>query len=402
MTNLDLPLRRRKFLALAGAGAAGFYLSSPTRSASEDQKTAPSASEGGKQLVVRTEQPFNAEGPLDKLSQSFHTPFEHFYVRSNGHIPKLKPDEYRLSIEGLVNKPLTFSLHGLAETFRRRSADATLMCAGNRRREHSAVKKVGGVQWDAGAIGTAQWHGFALADVLRAAGLKESAKHVWFESLDEVVEEGKTIHFGASIPLAKALADDKDVPGALLAHGMNGEPLPPEHGFPLRAIVPGFIGARSVKWLGKIIVSDRPSDNYFLDRSYKVVQKGEPAELAATEPIYQFPITSAICLPAADAKVDVEFKVSGYALPPGLPGRTIAKVEISADGGKTWKTAELTHASKPFCWQLWRAKLTLPAGRHTLVVRATDSAGALQPEKVEWNLKGYLYNAWPRVEVSVS
>lgn len=401
MNTLNRHLPRRDFLRLAGLGSAGFWLGSSGETGFAFEPSKP-ASPHGKQLVVRTEHPFNAEGPLEKLATRFLTPREHFYVRSNGGVPQIKAEDFRLTIEGLVEKPLTLSLTELTDKFKPRSATATLMCAGNRRREHSAVKKVGGVQWDAGAIGNAEWAGNALADVLRAAGLKAEAKHVWFESLDKVEEEGKTIHFGASIPLAKALADDDDVPGALLAHRMNGEALPPEHGFPLRAVVPGFIGARSVKWLGKIVVSDRPSDNYFLDRSYKVVQKGDAAELAATEPIYQFPITSVICVPAAGAKSGAALSVNGYSLPPGLPGRTIAKVEVSPDGGKSWKAAEFTSPAKPFCWRLWKVKLPLAPGPHELVVRAFDSSGHAQPEKAEWNLKGYLNNAWHRVSVTAS
>src|SRR6185503_3168986 len=128
---------------------------------------------------------------------------------------------------------------------------------------------------------------------------------------------------------------------------------PAEHGFPLRLVVPGFIGSRSVKWLGKVIVSDRPSTNYFVDRSYKLLQKGDAAELAATEPIYEFPINSAIGLPADGAKLKSgRVEIAGYTLAPGKADRTIAKVEVSADGGRTWRAADFTSAARAFCWRL--------------------------------------------------
>lgn len=398
MSTSHLP--RRSFLRLAGAGAAGLWLT-PTGVSALAPPATRRVSEETKSLVVRTESPLNAEGQLHTLPQASLTPHQHFYVRSNGPVPKIKAEDFRLTVEGLVEKPLTLSLAELADKFRPRTIAATLMCAGNRRREHSAVKKVGGVQWDAGAIGNAEWTGVSLAEVLRAPGLKPEAKHVWFESLDEVVEEGKTIHFGGSIPLVKALAADGDLPGAILAHSMHEKPLPPEHGFPLRAVVPGFIGSRSVKWLGKIVLADRPSDNYFVARSYKIVQKGDVAELAATEPIYEFPITSAMCFPTAQAEVDAgKVIMGGYALAPGRAGLTIAKVEVSADGGKSWTAADFTSRAIPFCWRLWRIELDLAAGPHELVVRAVDSKGNIQPERPDWNQKGYLYNGWHRVNVT--
>ena len=394
-------LPRRTFLTLAGAGATGLWLgASRPASAWQPEKIAAPA---GKELVVRSESPFNAEGPLDKLANDFLTPLKHYYVRSNGAVPKVEALDYRLKVEGLVEKPLELSLLELLDKFKPRRAAATLMCAGNRRSEHSAVKKVGGLQWGPGPIGNAIWSGVALAEVLRAARLKEGAKHVWFESLDKVVEEGKTIHFGSSIPLDKALADDSGVPGAILAHRMNDERLPAEHGHPLRLVVPGFVGSRSVKWLGRIVVSDRPSDNYFVDRSYKLVQQGDAAELASTEPIYQFPLNSAICTPAVGSELKAgRVRVTGYALPPGNAGQFVDKVEVSADGGKTWSPTEFSTPAKPFCWRLWQANLTLSAGRHELVVRATDTEGNTQPDVPPWNLKGYLYNGWHRVPVTVS
>jgi sulfite oxidase len=177
--------------------------------------------------------------------------------------------------------------------------EATLTCAGNRRQEMSVIKPVAGVQWDAGAIGNARWTGALLADVLRAAEIQDGAKHVWFEGLDPIKEkDGSVAPFGGSIPITRALSGE----GPLLAHAMNGSPLTAEHGFPLRTIVPGYIGARSVKWLAKIVVSDRPSPNHYVAEAYKLIQRDDKTEVAAAEPIYSYPINAAICSPAAGTK----------------------------------------------------------------------------------------------------
>src|SRR5262249_8853891 len=157
-------------------------------------------------------------------------------------------------------------------------ATVTLTCAGNRRSEFQGPK-IAGVPWGPGAIGNAAWSGISLAALLRRAGIREGAKHVWFEGADEIVDKSDTYPFGGSIPLDKALAGDDRAPAALLATKMNDKPLTAEHGFPLRGVVPGFIGARSVKWLKTIVVSDRPSPNHYLAAAYKVIKEETPAAL---------------------------------------------------------------------------------------------------------------------------
>ena len=349
-------------------------------------------------LIVRSADPYNAEPRLLALVADAVTPVKHFYVRNHGPIPKVEAKDYKLRIEGLVERPLELSLAEIKERFRPVTIEATLTCAGNRRQEMSAIKPVGGVQWDAGAIGHASWTGAALEQVLRSAGMKRSANHIWFEGLDPIKEkDGSVAPFGGSIPIEKAIADDAR---ALLAYTMNGEVLMAEHGFPLRTIVPGYIGARSVKWLSKITVSDRPSPNHYVAEAYKVIQSENKDEIANAEPIYGFPVNAAICSPAAGAKVKAgKTLVGGYALPSGDEPATIAKVELSSDGGKTWSEAELIGKSAPFNWQQWTAELELPRGKHELIVCATDSRGNMTPEKAEWNFKGYLYNGWHRVNL---
>jgi sulfite oxidase len=237
---------------------------------------------------------------------------------------------------------------------------------------------------------------------LERAKVAAGAKHVWFEGLDDVEQGDHTIKFGGSIPLARVMESPRAT-APLVAYRMNDAALTPDHGFPLRMIVPGYIGARSVKWLGKIVVSDKPSPNHFLAEAYKLVQTSDAQELAKADPIYENVVNAVIGAPTTAAKTPAgEVEVAGYALPSGSPGATIKKVEISHDGGEAWQPAQLGKRSEPDCWRLWSLKLKLPRGKHALLVRATDSAGETMPEKSEWNAKGYLFNAWHRVEVEAT
>jgi sulfite oxidase len=365
-------------------------------------------------LIVRTQDPYNAEPRLLALVADQITPVNHFYVRNHGPIPTVDVKGFRLTIDGLVEKPLTLTLDELRSRFINHiEIEATLICGGNRRQEQSAVKPVGGVQWDAGAIGNAKWTGVPLADVLNVAGIKPEAKHVWFEGLDPIKEkDGSVAPFGGSVPVSRVMAvtgkggknlRSMQFHGAILAYQMNGQALTAEHGFPLRAIVPGYIGARSVKWLTKITLSDKPSPNHYVAEAYKVVQSDSKDEAAAAEPIYSFPINAAICAPAAGATVKAgPTLVSGYALASGDTAAKIEKVEISADGGKNWQQARLIGNPAPFTWQHWTAEVNLPAGKHELVARASDTSGHKMPERGDWNFKGYVYNGWHRITVDAA
>lgn len=354
-----------------------------------------------KKLIVHEKSPHNAEPALADLLGGWITPVEHFYVRSHAPIPEVDLKLFRVVVDGLVERPLELSVAELSDLPQVEST-ATLTCAGNRRSEHNAFRKVKGVQWRAGAIGNAEWRGVPLSAILKKAGVKSEAKHVWFESVDKIEKDGGTIPFGASIPLEKARSDGgPDAPSPpIVALEMNGEPLAPDHGFPVRMVVPGYIGARSVKWLGRITVSDRPSPNHYVQTAYKVVTEDAPLAWAEAGPIYAFPLNAVVCDPASGAKLTPgKVTVRGYALPPG-GRRTIAKVELSTDGGRTWQPAKITTKNQPDCWTLWRSEIPVAANTNQLIVRATDSAGFVQPPLTPWNLKGYLFNAQHRVTVN--
>ncbi|MDB4614140.1 molybdopterin-dependent oxidoreductase [bacterium] len=389
-------MNRRQAMAIGG----GIVLSSLITKPSLAQQA-----NGEKDLIFHTTDPArNAEPALDKLVQSWITPNKHFYVRSHAPNPQIDPAAFKLKIEGLVRNPIEISLAELKQRFDQKTTTATLTCAGNRRNEHSKVKKVGGVPWMAGAIGNATWGGSALSDILKKAGVLENGKHVWFEGLDEIEKGGGIIPFGGSIPIEKAMADlESGSPGALLTTMMNGEALTPDHGAPLRMVVPGYVGARSVKWLGKIVVSDRPSPNHYLATAYKVVTKTDPIDWTESGPIYRFPINGAICTPAAKAAVSAgPVELTGYVLPSGSPGNSMKAVDLSIDSGRTWTRATMVGESKPFCWQLWKATVNVKADTKHISLRGTDNAGDFMPGRVKWNAKGYLKNSWYKLPIKVS
>jgi sulfite oxidase len=380
---------RREILKAAGAGGVLALLGFPGCSIPARE------ADGAKELLTRMETPFNAEPALEHLSTSWITPLPHFYVRSHGPVPVVDPAHWSLSVEGMVERPLSIPLDRLKGEFGSSTVAATLQCAGNRRIEHAKTKPIAGVQWDAGAIGNAEWRGPRLAELLFRAGVKNGARFAWFEGLDEPMFAGKKSRFGAAIPLEKAMRAE-----TLVAVEMNGRPLAAEHGAPARTIVPGYVGARSVKWLGRIVVSDRTSDNPYSARDYKLFPPEVTAETVKweeKEPILEYAISSAICSPRAGAEVaEGKVKVRGYALSPA----PLSKVQVTADGGATWTDASLEGKDAPWTWRLWEAEVGVAKGARTLAVRATDSRGVTQPEAAPWNFKGYLYNGWHRVPVT--
>jgi sulfite oxidase len=350
-------------------------------------------------LRIHSLEPLVGGPPLPLLREHFLTSRELFFIRNHAPVPEVDPDSFRLEVGGLVDRKLRLSLTELREGFPRVALAATLQCAGNRRNELMKVAPIPGeVAWGADGIGTALWRGVRLCDVLNAAGLAEGAAHVAFVGLDSVAKQGQTFGYGGSIPLEKALGRE-----VLLADEMNGSALPPVHGFPLRVIVPGFIGARSVKWLGRIEVRSVPSDNYF-QRAYRLFAPHIALETARPEDgtvLGENSLSAVICDPEPGASLAVgPVTIRGYALAGG--NRKVARVDVSADGGRTWATANL-EPDEPWTWQFWEIRLTLGRGPAELVARSWDTAGNTQPELLEavWNCKGYMNNAWHRVPVTV-
>jgi sulfite oxidase len=344
-------------------------------------------------LVVWSEEPLNVETPLELLGRSRVTPTELFYVRNHGAVPKTDAATYRLAIEGMVSDRLALSFDDLSGSFPPATVTATLACAGNRRAELAAFRPIPGeTPWGAGAIGNAVWTGVRLRDVLLAAGSAPEARHVAFTGLDQAEAEDGLLEFGGSIPIEKALS-----PEVILAFGMNGEPLQPAHGFPLRVVVPGYIGARSVKWLSTITVQTEPSSNYFQARGYRLFPPHLRARCvdAAGLALGEVSVGSALCRFAADAPRG-RVLLEGYALAGG--SRTVERVDVSLDDGETWAIAALSGPAEPGVWRLWRSEVEVRPGPNEAVVRAWDSAANTQPEHAGkiWNPKGYVNNAWHR------
>jgi sulfite oxidase len=333
------------------------------------------------------------------MRQHFITPNELFFIRSHAPTPEISLAQYQLNVSGLVQTPLTLSLPDL-QKLPRHTVTATLQCAGNRRDELIAAKPVPGeVPWAADGISTAVWSGVRLREVLLAAGVQPEAAHVAFTGADDVMRHGHTFGYGSSIALEKALSEE-----VLLADVMNGEPLTPVHGFPLRAVVPGFIGARSVKWLTHISVQAEPSDNYFQAKAYRLFAPHitpETVQWEAGLPLSEQSLNAVICEPQTNAVLPAgQVQVRGWAVAGGQ--RRVARVDVSADGGSTWQTAALS-GDEAWTWQFWEVAVTLPRGETELVVRAWDTAANTMPEHAAsvWNFKGYMNNAWHRVRVMV-
>ena len=352
-------------------------------------------------LVVRQEDPLNAGPSLDALRRSVLTPNHLFFVRNHGSIPQVDPSAYRLAVTGMVEKPMSLSLDELREVFPTETRVATLQCAGNRRRELAEVAAIPGeLPWGADAISNASWGGVPLTEVLRATGIKAGAEHIAFSGLDEVEREGRRFGFGGSIPLEKALSAE-----VLLAYEMNGVDLPPEHGFPLRVVVPGYIGARSVKWLSEISLQREPSDNFFQSRAYKLFPpdvRADTADWDQGETLGDLSVHAVICRPQdGETLFAGEKLIQGYAVTGG--GHRIERVEIAVDGGTNWVAARLGEADDPWTWRFWEADVRLEPGPVEIVARAWDSGSNSQPEEARsvWNFKGYMNNSWHRVRANV-
>lgn len=347
--------------------------------------------------LVHTAEPFNAEPSRSALAESPLTPLDVFYVRGHGPVPDIDPAEWSLRVGGLVGRGLDLSLEDLRGRFEMHEVAATLQCAGNRRSALLTVKDIPGEEpWGPCATGTATWQGVRLADVLAAVEPATEARNVAFLAGDVAEEAEPPQPYGASVPLAKARR-----PEVLLAWSMNGEPLPAAHGGPVRVVVPGYIGARSVKWLKQIELRAEPWDGFFQETAYRLLPSdGEPGPGVGI-PLGEVALNADVLVPNDGDTVPVgPVTLTGYAFAGGE--RHVARVDVSVDGGQTWQQAGLGEDLGRWAWRLWNIIVELSAGTHELVVRAWDSAAATQPEDPAsvWNPKGYVNNAWGRITVT--
>ncbi len=330
-----------------------------------------------KKMRVMTEKPLNAETPIESL-RTWTTDNSVFFKRNQGQIMQrpVQISDWKLTIEGFVNHDLQLSFEDIRSMPKVEVAN-TLECSGNSR---SLLKeKASGNPWTIGGVGNAIWGGIWLKDLLKMVDLKRNAKHVSFEGMDKPLGSAE-IKFIRSIPLEKAISS------TILAYEMNGEPLPLKHGYPLRALALGWTGANCVKWLHKITVLDRPYEGFFMDKVYRVFQKGEDPRCG--EVVKDIMVKSIITEPINGDNLStgtVAIRGSAYA-----GGAGISKVEVSVDGGQTWIAAKLIGIQETYAWRhwefLWDAQ---KQGHYTIMSRATDATGRRQPENADWNVLGY-------------
>ena len=349
-------------------------------------------------LQTLTDKPRNAETPASELSE-FLTPNKLFYVRNHFWVPPLDEESHRLVVELGDGEEKSYTMADLKTKFKQFRVTATLQCSGNRRKHmNEGAHQTSGLPWGVGAIGNAEWSGPRLRDVLADAGLTlddppEYAKHTQFMAAEA---------YGASIPLHKAIDPCGDV---LLACSMNGEPLPKDHGFPVRVLVPGHVAARSVKWVTRIVVSEAESTSQWQRKDYKCFGPNDDMKpnWDMAHSIQEMPVQSAITKVRNGSKSgdDEMVVIEGYAVSGG--GRAIVRVDVSTNNGKTWDQATIDEGhrsgSKDWSWKRWR--YTAPKNRvgPRLLVKAIDEAYNCQPDNFGpiYNLRGNLSTAWHRV-----
>ena len=388
-------LSRRDLFAVAaqlGGAAAASRLLADTRLLAQTPRA--TVIPGKEKLLVRSLRPPDYETPV-ALLDSWITPVEHFYVRSHLPIPPaLDGAAWTLQVEGEVATPSMLTL----DEIRRMPATTltvTLECAGNGRAFFDPP--VAGVQWGKGAVGTARWTGARMADVLKRAGIRDTGKFVLMNGADRPL--GSMQDFVRQIPIAKAMHPD-----TLIAYEMNGQPIPPVHGFPLRAIIPGWEGAYAMKWLTALRVVDREFDGFWVATAYrypiKHVAPGAVVDPKDMAPLTGLAVKSLITKPL-DAAVVAPGKldVAGFAW---AGDNSIARVDVSVDNGATWQAARLTGENAHYTWRRFETQIDAPRAESYLIMsRATDSTGRTQPMMPRWNPSGYLWNAPDSVRIEV-
>jgi DMSO/TMAO reductase YedYZ molybdopterin-dependent catalytic subunit len=378
-----MPLSRRELLRTAPVAAlaagAGLHPRFASRANAEP-------------LIVRTQEPRNLETPLADL---FSKDTDKFYVRSHFAVPNVDLKGFKLTVEGHVENKLELALDDLKK-MGEVSREIVLECAGNSR--VFLIPPARGTQWSHGAVGQAKWTGVPLGAVLELAKLKAGAGDVVLIGADKgaIADPATpgTINFDRGIPLGKAKKDE-----TLLVWNMNDEPLPASHGAPLRALVGGWYGMASVKWLTRIVVLDKPHAGFFQTFDYSIWERPKEG-LPQLVPITAIQPKAVIATPAPGAvlKAGQEKPVTGFAW---AGERPVAKVEFSSDGGKTWSVAAHV-GGDPFKHAQWSIPFTpKAAGPLKLLARCTDDKGNTQPEKRDPDRRNYMINHLVPVEVAV-
>lgn len=378
--------------------------------------------------------PFNCEPPLtDLYNEGFLTSEDLHYVRNHGLVPVCEDEDtldWTFTIDGMVENPITLTVRDLIETFEQYTYPITLVCAGNRRKEQNVVRKSKGFSWGPAGLSTALWTGVPIGDLLARAKPRRGAKYVCFEGADKLPNG----YYGTSIKLNWCMDANR---GVMIAHKMNGHALHPDHGKPVRVVIPGQIGGRSVKWLKKITVTAEPSDNWYHIYDNRVLPTMVTPEASADLPetwkderyaIYDLNANSAICYPEHGERLCLKkatsqtYKVRGYAY--GGGGKRITRMEVTLDKGKSWRLAPIHYPEdeyrlategdtlyggrmdmwwreSSFCWCFWELDILLSELEHAsdIMVRAMDEGMMVQPRDMYWSVLGMMNNPWFRVVI---
>lgn len=346
-------------------------------------------------MIVREKEPLNLEMAFGSLD-SFITPADQFYVRSHFPLPKINMRTWRLKVQGEVGRPLALTLRQL-HAMPPRTVTVSMECAGNSRVFLEPQRE--GAQWAAGAVGNARWTGVPLSAVLELAQLKPSAIEVIFEGADEgepkfAPRPSGKIHYARSLPVSKAMDD------VILAYQMNGADLTATHGFPLRAVVPGWYGMAAVKWLSAIKVTDAPYNGYFQSIDYSYWERGSHAPTLV--PITTGRVKAQIARPETAEVIPAgkNYRIHGAAW---TSDAEIIRVEVSTDGGRRWQEARLLGDSMVNAWRLWEFNWSVPLkpGNTVLMARATDSKRRTQPAEHHEDRGPYLIHHWLPVEIII-
>lgn len=347
-------------------------------------------------LIVRVTHPLDAETPVREFT-SFVTPTSRFFVRSHFGTPPpeaVAEVNWKLRVGGLVERSSEFTLKDLRQ-MESVTITAVVQCSGNGRAHHRP--KVPGVQWDRGAVGNAQWTGVRLRDILTRAGVLASGKHVQLQGADRPAVDSVPL-FVRSIPLEKALHPD-----TILASEMNGRPLPLLHGAPLRVITPGWMADSCTKWLTEITVQAEEAKGYYMQTAYRVPVT--PVERGASSGGPSVPVEAMVVKSLIAAPQEGDRLRPGPVMIQGVAWggeAKVVKVEVSIDEGETWEPTRLVGEDQPYAWRhwqfIWTAKTT---GTFTILCRATDARGDVQPATSPWNPSGFLWNGWDRISVTV-